>query len=62
MCKTIEVVHPLSRIVKDVGLLTSDNVSDVLKFLKILVNLVDQARALAVSEQDVMRLLLSVTT
>ena len=59
---TIEVVHPLSRIGKDVGLLTSDNVSDVLKFMETLVNLVDQARVLAVSEQDVMRLLLSVKT
>ena len=41
--KTIEVVHRLSRIVKDVGLLTSDNVSDVLKLLEILVNLVYKA-------------------
>ena len=48
MFKTIEVVHPLSRIVKDVDLLTSDNVPDVLKFLEILINLVDQARILAV--------------
>ena len=60
--KTIEVVHPLCRIVKDDGLLTSDNVADVLRFLEILVNLLDQARVLAVSQQDVIRLLLSVTT
>ena len=52
----------MSRIVKDVGLLTSDNVADVLKFLEILVSLLDQARVLGVSEQDVLRLLLSVTT
>ena len=60
--KYIEIAHPLSKIVKGVGCLTSNNVGDVFKFLQTLICLVNHSRIFPISEQNVMKLLLSITT
>lgn len=60
--KPLQISHPLENIVRDVGILDSDNPVHILRFLEILVRLKTQAFAFQVSDLDLMRILLSVVT
>ena len=58
--KPFQIAHPLEKLIRDVGILDSDNPMHILRFLEILVRLKTQAFAFQVSDLDLMWMLLSV--